>query len=111
MADTAQKTFNNICIVIMVVTSLFYFTFTGAPGKVSGKISTIGRYTLMLTFGATFGYTVLTRMTLLIGRFTFLWSLGARYYLLVIGIIMLLALALKEKIEKLVQGKHSSLSF
>ncbi|MBS7613559.1 hypothetical protein KEJ48_04850 [Candidatus Bathyarchaeota archaeon] len=102
VADTALKTFNNICIVIMVTTSLFFFTFTGATGKVSGKIRTIGRYTLMLTFGATFGYTVLTRMTLFIGRFSFLWSPVARYYFITIGVIMIIALALKEKIEKFI---------
>lgn len=96
-----MTTFNNIAIVIMVFCTLFFFTFTGGTGKTADTVRKLGRYTLMLTFGAAFGATVLTRMTLFIGRFTYLWAPNQRPYLLAIGAMMLLVLALYEKIPGL----------
>ena len=100
ITESGLDTFNNICITIMVITSLFFFTFTRAKGKTAENIRKIGRYTLMLTFGAAFGGTVMTRMTLFIGRWTFLWSPEARYYLIPVGVIMFITLALSDKIAK-----------
>ena len=37
-----------------------------------GKISSVGLVFLMVSFGASFGYTVMARMSLLIGRLYFL---------------------------------------
>jgi hypothetical protein len=100
-----MTTINNIAIVVMVFCTLFFFTFTGGTGKTADTVRKLGRYTLMLTFGAAFGATVLTRMTLFIGRFTYLWAPNQRPYLLAIGAIMLLVLALYEKIPGLSQKK------
>jgi len=100
-----MKTFNNIAVVLMVTCTLFFFTFTRGKGKTSGDVRRLGRYTLMLTFGAAFGGTVLTRMTLFIGRFTYLWAPAQRYYLLGIGAAMLVVLAFYEKITPLFQKK------
>jgi hypothetical protein len=66
---------NNILIFIMVPCVLLYFWFTGVgvrqgtPMKVVDKIA---RYVMMTGFGASFGYTILTRYALLIGRAQYL---------------------------------------
>jgi lipoprotein signal peptidase len=67
-------TINNILVQIMVPSVLLYFWFTGtiresAPMKVVEKIA---RYTMMAGFGSAYGYTVLTRYSLFIGRSQFL---------------------------------------
>ena len=98
-------TFNNIAIVIMVFSSLYFFTFTRGTGKTSDIVRRLGRYTLMLTLGAVFGATVLTRMTLFIGRFTYLWAPAERPYFLVIGALMLVVLAAYDKIPTLFKKK------
>jgi hypothetical protein len=98
IAANPMTTFNNIAIVVMVFSSLYFFTFTMGTGKTSDVVRRLGRYTLMLTFGATFGATVLTRMTLFIGRFTYLWAPDEQPYFLAIGALMLVVLAAYEKI-------------
>jgi len=74
VAGDMVTTINNILIQIMVPSVLLYFWFTGeiresAPMKVVEKIA---RYTMMAGFGSAFGYTVLTRYSLFIGRSQFL---------------------------------------
>jgi hypothetical protein len=74
VAGNMGATINNILIQIMVPSVLLYFWFTGtmresAPMKVVEKIA---RYTMMAGFGSAYGYTVLTRMSLFIGRSQFL---------------------------------------
>ncbi len=65
---------NNILIVIGVVTSLFYFFFSVEhKGKLVRIPVRIGIIYIMISFGATFGYTVMARFSLLIGRINFLW--------------------------------------
>jgi hypothetical protein len=61
---------NTIIILIGVSTVLFYFFFSvehSGPGKV---VARTGIIFLMIAFGAAFGYTVMARMSLLIGRLT-----------------------------------------
>jgi hypothetical protein len=61
---------NAIIILIGVSSVLFYFFFSiehSGPGKV---IARTGVLFLMIAFGAAFGYTVMARMSLLIGRLT-----------------------------------------
>src|SRR5574337_1884561 len=61
--------FNALLILIGVVTVLIYFFFSiehRGPIRASARI---GIYFLMINFGAGFGYTVMARMSLLIGRF------------------------------------------
>lgn len=74
VAGNMGATINNILIQIMVPSVLLYFWFTGeiresAPMKVVEKIA---RYTMMAGFGSAYGYTVLTRYSLFIGRSQFL---------------------------------------
>jgi hypothetical protein len=61
---------NAIIILIGVISVLFYFFFSiehSGPGKLVAKT---GVMFLMIAFGAAFGYTVMARMSLLIGRLT-----------------------------------------
>jgi hypothetical protein len=89
-------TFNNILIFIMVPCVLLYFWFTSGesrPGPLK-VIDYVARYTMMTGFGAAFGYTILTRYSMFIGRAQFLLGippnpLDAKLAFAVIAIIML----------------------
>ncbi len=63
---------NGIFILVGVVTVLLYFFFSIEHKGPVGVASKIGIYFLMVSFGASFGYTVMGRMSLLIGRMIFL---------------------------------------
>ncbi len=63
---------NIILIFIGTVTILFYFFFSKAHTGAYGKITNLGIWFLMVGFGASFGYTVMARVSLLIGRIQFL---------------------------------------
>ncbi len=56
------------------VTGLVYFFFSVEHKRVAGGAARIGIFFLMVTFGASFGYTVMSRMSLLIGRMDFLFG-------------------------------------
>ncbi len=74
----------NLVIIVGVITVLIYFFFS-SPHKGPLKLSArIGIYFLMISFGASFGYTVMGRISLLIGRLTFLVDDWARPMLSVI---------------------------
>lgn len=60
--------------LIGVITVLIYFFFSLEHKGVVGKTARVGVWFLMITFGAAFGLTVMGRMTLLIGRFEFLFG-------------------------------------
>jgi hypothetical protein len=63
---------NNFLILLGVVSVLIYFFFSLEHKGVIGGISKIGVWFLMIAFGASFGFTVMARMSLLIGRIQFL---------------------------------------
>jgi hypothetical protein len=58
--------------LIGVITVMVYFFFTRPDTKLLNGLSRVGVYFLMVFFGATFGYTVTSRLSLLIGRLEFL---------------------------------------
>lgn len=61
------------CVSVFgVLTTLVYFFFSVEHKGVVGRVSRAGIWILMLTFGAAFGYTVMGRVALLIGRMEFL---------------------------------------
>lgn len=66
---------NSILIVIGVISTLVYFFFSKEHKGFTGGISEIGVIFLMIGFGAAFGYTVMSRISLLIGRIDFLLNL------------------------------------
>jgi hypothetical protein len=61
-----------LTVMIGTVAVLFYFFFSIEHKRASGVISKIGIWFLMVSFGASFGYTVMGRVSLLIGRVQFL---------------------------------------
>ena len=63
---------NTFIIFLGTVTILMYFFFSKAHKGVYGKITNIGIWFMMVGFGASFGYTVMARISLLIGRIQFL---------------------------------------
>lgn len=68
--DVAQSVQNAI-IVIGVLSALVYFYFSVEHKGVFGGASRVGVYVLMIALGASFGYTVMARVSLLIGRMMF----------------------------------------
>jgi hypothetical protein len=63
---------NQIVILLGVFTVLIFFFFSLEHKRLVGGISRIGLFFIMVSFGASFGYTVMARISLLIGRFQFL---------------------------------------
>jgi hypothetical protein len=63
----------NAVIIAGVICVLAYFYFSREHRGLLGGMSRIGIYFLMMAFGASFGYTVMARISLLIGRIEFLW--------------------------------------
>ncbi|GAB4291711.1 MAG: hypothetical protein Kow0090_05290 [Myxococcota bacterium] len=59
---------NNILIIIGVICSLFYFFFSREHTGALGYASKIGIWFLMVSFGASFGFTVMGRISLAVGR-------------------------------------------
>ncbi len=64
--------FNLFIILVGVVTVLVYFFFSVEHTGPVGVASKIGIWFLMISFGASFGYTIMARLSLLIGRVGFL---------------------------------------
>ncbi len=71
-AETVGLSFNNIMIFVGVVCALLFFYFSREHKGALKVGSKIGVIFLMIGFGASFGYTVMARISLLIGRLTFL---------------------------------------
>ncbi len=63
---------NLLIILVGVVAVLVYFFFSVEHTGVVGKVSRVGIWFLMISFGASFGYTIMARLSLLIGRVNFL---------------------------------------
>lgn len=96
---------NAIIILIGVSSVLFYFFFSiehSGPGKV---VARTGIVFLMIAFGAAFGYTVMARMSLLIGRLTDLIEFSDASYghptlwLLIVTVAALVLLARRRQQE------------
>ena len=96
----------NVIIVLIGVSSvLFYFFFSvehSGPGK---AVARTGVLFLMIAFGAAFGYTVMARMSLLIGRLTDLIEYSDPSYgrptlwLALVTVGTLIALSLRRRSE------------
>ena len=78
LARTADGTlqigasFDAILMFVGVLSVLIYFFFSLEHTGLVGRVSRLGIWFLMLGFGAAFGYTVMGRVSLLIGRMNFL---------------------------------------
>ena len=68
----------NLVMVVGVLSVLIYFYFSAEHKGAVGAVSRVGIWFLMISFGAAFGYTVMGRISLLIGRMVFLVNDWAR---------------------------------
>ncbi|MEO0078029.1 MAG: hypothetical protein ABIK86_03410 [candidate division WOR-3 bacterium] len=75
VTDTLRPlvTVNNAVLYVGVISTLLYFYFSKEHRGALGAISRVGIVFIMVAFGANFGYTVMARISLLIGRFYFLF--------------------------------------
>ncbi len=69
---SAWATVKELLIVVGVLSILVYFFFSKPHKGATSAVAKVGIAFLMVGFGASFGYTVMGRVTLLIGRITFL---------------------------------------
>ncbi len=77
---TGVSVVNNIIILVGTVTGLLYFYFSKEHSGSFGKVTRVGIYFLMISFGSSFGFAVMGRISLLIGRFTDLITYGGPTY-------------------------------
>lgn len=61
-----------VVVAVGLLSTLAYFFFSREHKGIMGKVAGVGTYFLMIFFGATFGYTVMSRMSTFIGRIDFL---------------------------------------
>lgn len=86
---------SNLLVVIGVCAGVFYFFFSKKHTGALGVVSKVGIAFLMMSFGASFGYTVMGRISLAIGRFQDLL-----HYPLMAGtalIVLIVALAIESR--------------
>lgn len=72
-------------LALLSVMTYFFFSFKRMTGKGVSQFSMIGRWTLMIGFGAIFGNTIMTRMSFLLDRLMFLhdeWLIPFWYHIL-----------------------------
>ena len=74
MQDTmsSMASIDGIIVFLGIATTLAYFFFSKEHKGWFGATARAGTWFLMIFFGATFGYTVMSRISLLIGRMQFL---------------------------------------
>jgi hypothetical protein len=70
--STVGDLINAVIVLVGLAATLIYFYFSKKHEGVFGIAAKTGIYFLMIFFGATFGFTVMARISLLIGRVTFL---------------------------------------
>lgn len=72
LQESGWPDFAAIVVLLGVITTLCYFYFSHEHKGPLGVAARVGTYFLMLFFGTTFGYTVMSRMSTFIGRMEFL---------------------------------------
>ena len=71
---TVSQAITNIIFVVTLLSVLSYFLFSfDVKNRLLKNSTTLGRWLLMIGFGAIFGSTVMMRFTLLIDRMYFVW--------------------------------------
>jgi hypothetical protein len=80
-ASAIGNVFSQIIVVGGVICAIIYFYFSKAHKGTFGKAARLGIWVLMAAFGASFGYTVMARISLLTGRMDYLirWITGASW--------------------------------
>ena len=65
---------NNVILTVGVITTILYFYFSKPHKGALGWMARVGIVFIMVSFGASFGYTLMARISLLIGRLYFVLS-------------------------------------
>ena len=102
--------FNGLILFIGTLTGLIYFFFSKEHKGSIGTLSKIGIYFLMIKFGASFGYAVMGRISLLIGRIDELKQFSTSEYLYatpILSIFIIICLVVWTFIEKRKSQGHS----
>lgn len=73
-ASDITAVIGQLILIIGTVTGVIYFYFSKKHEGVFGGTARLGIIFLMISFGAAFGYTVMGRISLLIGRLDFLFG-------------------------------------
>jgi hypothetical protein len=71
-AGTMEEIIGSFLLIIGVICGILYFYFSRKQEGILGVTSKVGIWFLMISFGASFGYTIMARVSLLIGRLQFL---------------------------------------
>lgn len=71
-SDGIAQSILAIVVVVGVISTLIYFYFSKEHTGLLGVTAKLGIWFIMISFGAHFGYTVMGRVSLLIGRVQFL---------------------------------------
>ena len=71
-SESGLPDFTGIVVVVGVLSTLSYFYFSREHKGMMGGSAKVGTWFLMIFFGTTFGYTVMSRMSTFIGRMEFL---------------------------------------
>jgi hypothetical protein len=69
-----ERTIENVVLLTGTLACLSYFFFSFEHKGALGRVSKVGVWVLMITFGAGFGYTVMGRIALLAIRLEFLFD-------------------------------------
>ena len=88
---------NALILFIGTLTGLIYFFYSTEHKGVVGRLSRIGTYFLMIKFGASFGFAVMGRISLLIGRINDLKNYSSpeyNYATPVISVVIIICLAI-----------------
>jgi hypothetical protein len=81
---------SNFLLVVGLAASLLYFYFSREHTGVLKGVSRVGVAFLMISFGASFGYTVMSRISLAIGRTRFLIEDAVVSVVLIAGVTVIL---------------------
>ena len=71
---------NSLILLIGTICGLIYFFYSTEHKGVVGRLSRIGIYFLMIKFGASFGFAVMGRISLLIGQLNYLKDYSSQEY-------------------------------
>ncbi len=74
MGDGIISALLAVIVVVGVISTLIYFYFSKEHTGILGVTAKVGIWFIMISFGAHFGYTVMGRVSLLIGRVHFLYN-------------------------------------
>jgi hypothetical protein len=87
-APDTMTAVNNLLTILGVVSTILFFFFSRERKGMMGNAMLLGRIFVIVSLGASFGFIVMARMSLLIGRLQFLFK-APSLYLLPIALLLL----------------------